>query len=272
MKKIFGITAVVALLLTSCTSVEPGHKGVIVTWGGQTDMNKILPEGIDYGMNWMFDDVIEYDVREHTIVKKFSFNDKNDMITEVTVALDYKLDPNKVNKLHNGINDYEVKINTSLSSAAKEVVPQYSAVDLNKHERAAAEAKLSEILKKELPEFYIEFKRIRFTDIDIPNGISKLAEQTAVQLGKNELASKMEAEKKSLALAKVAEAQGNYDAGILNAKTKDIMSSPKMLEMMRVENEKIMAEGYKKHGKSFYGSNNIFGSNAAAVVKGLGFN
>jgi len=271
MKKILSILAV-TLLMVSCTSVESGHKGVIVDWGGKTDMQEILPEGMNYGFRWLFDDVIEYDVREHTIVKKFSFNDKNDMKTDVIVAVDYVLDPLKVNKLHNGINDYEIKLTTSLSSAAKEVVPQYAAVDLNKHERAAAEAKLSEILSKELPEFYIQFKRARFTDIDIPNGISQLAEQTAVQLGKNELASKKEAEQVSLAKAKVAEAQGNYDAGVLNAKTKDIMSSPKMLEMMRIENERIMAEGYNKHGKSFYGSNNIFGSNAATVVKGLGFN
>lgn len=259
MKKVFLLGLALAMLTTSCTSVESGHKGVIVSWGGETDMQEILPEGINYGMRWLVDDVIEYDVREHTIVKKFSFNDKNDMKTDVVIAIDYALDPTKVNKLHNSINDYEVKLITALSSAAKEVVPQYAAVDLNKHERAAAEDKLSEILRKELPEFYIQFKRARFTDIDIPDGISQLAEQTAVQLGKNELASKKEAEQVSLAKAKVAEAQGNYDAGILNAKTKDILSSPKMLEMMRIENERLMWEGFKDHGHSPYGENNFFG-------------
>lgn len=260
MKKILSILVLASLLFTSCTSVDPGHKGVKISWGGETDMSTILPEGMDMGFNWLWDDVVQYDVREHTIVKKFSFNDKNDMTTEVVVALDYNLDPSKVNKLHVGINDYEVKIATSLSSAAKEVVPQYAAVDLNKHDRAKGEAQLAEILKKELPEFFVEFKRVRFTDINIPAGISELAEQTAVQLGKNELASKMEAEKVSLAKAKVAEAQGDYDAGVLNAKTKDIMSQPKMLEMMRIENEKILAEAFLKHGKSIYGENNWFGT------------
>ena len=32
-----------------------------------------------------------------------------------------------------------------------------------------------------------------------------------------------------------------------------------------------MAEGYRQHGKSFYGENNIFGTNAATIVKGLKF-
>ena len=190
------------------------------------------------------------------------------MITDVVLALDYTLDPFKVNRIHNGINDINVKINTSLSSAAKEVIPQFAAVDLNKHKRDTAEQMLKGILSKELPEFYVVFKRVRITDVDIPKGISALAAETAVQLGRNELAQKKEAEQVALAKAKVAEAQGNYDAGLLNAKTKDIMSQPKMLEMMKIENDRIMWEGFNKHGKSPFGENNMFGV-TPTVVSGL---
>ena len=123
-------------------------------------------------------------------------------------------------------------------------------------------------MSKELPEFYVQYKRIRITDVNIPDGISVLAEQTAVQLGKNELAGKMEAEKISLAAAKVAEAQGNYQAGLLDAKTKDLMSQPKMLDLYKLETERIEAEGFREHGKSKYGANNIFGSETS-VIKGL---
>jgi hypothetical protein len=221
------------------------------------------------GIHWMFDDMIEYDVREHTLVAEFQFNDKNDMMVTVAMALDYNLSPSEVNLMHSKINDINLKIQTSLSAAAKVVVPQFSAVDLNKHGRTLAENMLDSLLAKELPEFYVQYKRIRITDVNIPDGISQLAEQTAVQLGRNELASKKEAEKVSLAKALVAEAQGNYEAGLLNAKTKDLMSQPKMLEMMRLENEKILAEGYNKHGRSIYGENNIFGENAGAIIKGL---
>ena len=54
-------------------------------------------------------------------------------------------------------------------------------------------------------------------------------------------------------------AQGNYDAGVLNAKTQDLLSQPKMLEKQRIDNERIMWEGYAKTGKSPFGENNIFG-------------
>lgn len=265
MKNIFR-TLVVSLMLTlaSCTTVDSGHKGVKVSWGGETDMTTILPEGMNGGLHWLWDDVIQYDVREHTIVKEFSFNDKNDMITTVSVALDYSLEPSKVNKLHVGINDVDVKITTSLSSAAKEVVPQYSAVDLNKHKRAEGEDKLAEILKKELPEFYVQFKRVRFTDINIPSGISRLAEETAVQIGRNELASKKEAEQVSLAKAKVASAKGDFERAEYDARTKKLLSQPAMLKLRELE----VDEAFAKAGISRYGNNNVFGSQTA-IVKGL---
>lgn len=265
MKKFLGLLVIgLIMFTTSCTTVDSGHKGVKVSWGGETDMTTILPEGMDGGLHWLWDDVIEYDVREHTVVKEFSFNDMNDMTTTVSVALDYNLNPLKVNKLHVGINDVDVKIATSLSSAAKEVVPQYAAVDLNKHKRAEGEAKLAEILKAELPEFYVEFKRVRFTDINIPAGISRLAEETAVQIGRNELASKKEAEQVSLAKAAVAKSKGEFQSAEYDARTKKLLSQPAMLKLRELE----VDEQFAKAGISRYGNNNVFGSQTA-VIKGL---
>lgn len=256
------------LISFACETVQPGHKGVEISWGGETNMNQVYPEGMDGGLHWMFDDMVEYDVREKTIVQKFEFNDKNNMITGVELALDYNLDPKKVNLLHTQINDVHTKILKTLKSAGKEVVPKYSAVELNITKRTKAEQELSAILALELPEFYVEFARVQMTDVDIPKKVAALAEQTAVQLGKNELAEKKEAEKIALAKAKIAEAEGNFKAAQYDAKTKDILSQPKMLELLRVENEKLKWQGFLKHGQSPYGNNNIFGANTP-VIKGL---
>ncbi len=254
MKNIF-LVFVLVVLMASCTTVDSGHKAVKVSWGGETDMTTILPEGMHGGISWLWNDAVEYDVREHTMVREFEFNDANDMLTMVKVALDYNLNPEQLNKLHVGINDIDTKIETSLSSAAKEVVPQYGAVDLNKHKRAESEAKLAQLLREELPEFYVEFKRVRFTDIGIPKGISELAEQTAVQLGRNELALKKEAEQVALAKARVAKSEGDYNASQFDVKTKALMSTPAVLSLYIAETERIWAE----KGVSPYGSNNVFG-------------
>lgn len=272
MKKIIGLSVAIVIVfiasLNSCQTVKSGHKGVEVSWGGKTNLDMVYPEGMSIGLHWVWDDMIEYDVREKTMVQKFEFNDKNNMVTSVELSLDYNLDPNKINILHTQITDIETKIIKTLKSAGKEVVPQYSAVELNITKREDAENKLNEILSRELSEFYVVSARVQMTDVDIPAKVAELAEQTAVQIGRNELALKKEAEQTALAKAKVAEAQGNYDAGILNAKTKDLLSQPKMIELQKVENERIMWEGFRQHGKSPYGDNNMFGVETS-IVKGL---
>jgi regulator of protease activity HflC (stomatin/prohibitin superfamily) len=64
------------------------------------------------------------------------------------------------------------------------------------------------------------------------------------------------------ALKKVALAKGNYEAAIYDAKTKEILSQPKMLELYRAETERVWAN----KGKSPYGSNNVFGSTQGILL------
>ena len=249
--------------LASCTSVTPGNKGVLVSWGGETDMKKVYNEGMHY--TW-FDDMILYDCREHTLVEKYEFNDLNNMVVPVEISLDYQLDEKTVNKLHKYINDWETKLKKTLKSAAKEVIPTYAAVDLNLHRRSEVEHKLTQILSNELPEFYLKFVRVQITDVDIPRPVSQLAEEQAKQIERNNLAAKKEAEKTALAKAAVAEAKGEFEAAQYKAKAQEILSTPKMLELRRVENEKIWAEGFAKTGKSPYGQNNWFGAHPNSIL------
>lgn len=267
MKKLSILLVVVVLMtmvFTSCETVKPGHKGVEVSWGGETNMQTIYSEGMDGGFHWLFDEMIQYDVREKTLVQKFEFNDKNNMVTGVELSVDYNLSPTKVNVLHVGITDIDQKIIKTIKSAGKEVIPQYSAVELNITKRTEAESKLERILTEEFPEFYVDFKRIQMTDVDIPAAVAKLATETAVQLGRNELATKKEAEQQALAKAKVALAQGNYNAAQLDVKTKELMSRPAVLKLYEAETERKWAE----KGVSKYGHDNVFGA-SASVIKGL---
>lgn len=256
MKKVVFLAVAVMMFATSCTTVQSGHKGVEISWGGETNLNIVHPEGMSSGVHWIWDDMIEYDVREKTIVQSFSFNDKDNMETGIEVALDYNLHPNKVNLLHTQITDVETKILKTLKSAAKEVIPKYSAVELNLTKRGEAEKEMARIISEELPEFYVEFARLQMTDVDIPKKVAALAEETAVQIGRNELATKKESEQISLAKARVASAEGDYNAAMFEAKTKDIMSQPKMLKLLELEVEMMWA----KKGVSKYGANNVFGA------------
>ena len=264
MKNLFkiGLFAIImSLTATSCTTVETGHEAAIISYGGQTNMSSTLPEGIHWGFNYLWDDTVPYVVREQTYNYSVQLNDKNDMTTPVELVVYFQAQKSKVNKLHSLVGqDYkEEKLKSFIASVVGKVIPQYSAQDINKFKRAEVEQKITQLLAKEAGAIYVNVPRVNFTKVGIPAGVEKVATTIAVQLSNNQLAEKKEAEQVALAKAKVAQAQGDYDAGVLNAKTQDLLSQPKMLEKQRIDNERIMWTGYAKTGKSPFGENNIFG-------------
>ena len=64
------------------------------------------------------------------------------------------------------------------------------------------------------------------------------------------------------ALKKVALAKGNYEAAQYDAKTKEILSQPKLLELYRAETERIRAT----NGTSEWGNNNVFGNTSGILL------
>ena len=167
--------------------------------------------------------------------------------------MDYSLDPNSVNLLHTQIADIQTKIQKTLKSTGKEVIPQYSASELNLTKRTEAEDKLSEILSSELPDFYVRFARVQLTDVDIPHAIAEAAEATAKQLELNKLSKE-----------KAQEAENNFIAAEWDAKTKDVLSKPAMLKLKELE----LQEDWIKKWNGSFGNNNVFGSNGVTILKG----
>jgi regulator of protease activity HflC (stomatin/prohibitin superfamily) len=175
------------------------------------------------------------------------------MLTGVEVSLDHNLSPDQVALLHTQIKDLDAKILKTLKSACKEVIPQYTASELNLSKRNEAEGKLSSILAQELPEFYVVFARVQLTDVDIPAGIAETAEATAKQLELNKLSEK-----------KAEEAENNFNAAEWDAKTQALLSQPQMLKLKELDVEMEFA----RKGVSRYGTNNVFGAETA-VLKGM---
>lgn len=251
MKKFALLAVALSITLISCESVGPKERGVEISYGGEANMSQIYQPGMSTGIHWMWDDLVKYDVSQSTIVEKYQFNDKGSMLTGVEVSVDYSLDPLKVNFLHTRINDYKIKLEKTIKAAAKEIIPQYTAAELNLTKRNEAEAKIGAILSKELPEFYLVFDRIQLTDVDLPGPISDAAEKTAKQ-----------AEVNKLAESKAVEAENNFKAAEWDAKTKNVLSQPAMLKLKELEIEME----YAKKGVSKYGTNNVFGSTSGILL------
>ena len=266
MKKFLAL-AFLGATMFACTTVDSGYEAPIVSYG-ETDMTQTLGEGVHWGLSYLWIDTPDYNIRNQTMVISETYFDNNNMKLPVKVTVYYNPVKGKTNYLHKNVGpDYEeVKLKALIEGALAKVIPQYTAQDLNIKSRSDAEASIKKILQTEAKKIYVDVTDVQFSKVGIPGAVSQLAEETAVQIGKNELAEKMEAEKISLSKAKVAEAQGNYDAGVLNAKTQDLLSQPRMLEKLRLDNEKIMWEGYAEHGHSPFGSNNWFGMTGNPTV------
>lgn len=238
-------------VFVSCTTVDSGHRAALVEFG------KVKSEVLDEGfhMMWPWYDAVSYDVRETTIKEQFKFFDKNNMEVPVEISIDRYLMPNSVNKIQSeiGKDQVEIKELNSLSAAAMQVIPQYSASELNLSKREEAENKIFLLLKKSFPEFYVVCTRVRITSVIIPKQIADAAMANATQIEINNLSEK-----------KVIGAKNNLEAAKYDAESKAILSKPEMLALKKLEVEAIWAN----EGVSPYGENNVFGSETA-IVKGL---
>jgi regulator of protease activity HflC (stomatin/prohibitin superfamily) len=254
------------LIFYSCATVDSGHQGVEVSWGGKTNMDMVYHEGMHGGLHWLWDHMMEYDSRQKTVTLANTLLDKDGLSIPIEVVVYYNILPNTANKIHKEIGpDYEnTKIIPIMKAAMKNVIPKYKALDLNVSKREQADSLLFVILRQELSEVYCELQRVNITDVDIPKEISSMIVAKQKQDEANLLAEKKKLEEENLAAARIAKAKGDYEAAQYEAKTKAILSQPMMLKLKELEIQQTWAE----KGVSPYGQNNVFGANTS-IVRGL---
>ena len=57
MKNLFKIgmfAIIMSVTATPCTSVETGSEAAIISYGGETNMSQTLPEGLHWGLNYLW--------------------------------------------------------------------------------------------------------------------------------------------------------------------------------------------------------------------------
>lgn len=249
-----------SILMIACTTVDSGHTGVKVTYGGETDMNQVYPEGMYTGLSWMWNSMIEYETREQTIRVSDTYLDRDGLKVPIDAVVYFRLQNSSVNKLHKDIGpDWKNrKVVPTVDAALKNVVTQYRALELNTTYREDADRKLADYLKPRFPEFFVDFVNINITKVDIPDQISKSIIDKQVQDERNALAEKKKLEEENLAAARIARADGDLEVAKREEKTRMLLSQPKLLELYIAETERIWAE----KGVSKYGNNNVFGEGA----------
>lgn len=128
--------------------------------------------------------------------------------------------------------------------------------------RNVYEANVTKTLTKSLDKEGFTLNNIAILKMALPASYKKAIERKIAVLQETATIVSQTKQAEQTALKKVATAKGNYEAALYDAKTKEILSQPKLLELYRAETERIWAE----KGKSPYGQNNVFGSTSGILL------
>jgi len=122
--------------------------------------------------------------------------------------------------------------------------------------RNVYEANVTKSLTTSLEKEGFTLNNIAVLKMALPDSYKKAIERKIAVLQETATIISQTKQAEQTALKKVALAKGNYEAAQYDAKTKEILSQPKLLELYRAETERIRAT----NGTSEYGQNNVFGS------------
>lgn len=125
-----GIAFVVGLVLVSAINpfviIGPGKRGVVMNWGAVS--NDVLKEGLHFRMPIVQKiQVIDVQIQKEEVTAGAASKDLQELST--VVALNYNLDPNKVNLLYQEIGlDYTSRIiDPAIQESVKSAAAKYTA-------------------------------------------------------------------------------------------------------------------------------------------------
>lgn len=266
--KIVSGIALVALIFTfafSGTTIKPGEEGFLFdSFGNGVDRTKVYSEGYTPHLPWK--EMIIYNVRNKSYKYTAKVLDKDGTEVTVLVTVNASLQRGKSASIHlkHGP-DYEKSVIDERSlGAIKDVIGEYSYEQIYGSFRDKIEDQIDRLIRKSLASENILVAFTEVKDVDLPGPIANAIVEKQTQEQLNLKAEKLKVYEDNIASANKAAAKGRFDAAEYDAKTKAILSQPKMLELKKLEIEEKWAE----KGVSPYGSNNVFGANTT-IVKGL---
>ena len=123
------VSFILFLILNPIVIISAGQMGVITRMGAVQD--EILNEGIHW-VTPVIKNVIKFNVKTQKVEKESSAASKDLQIVTSNIALNYHLEPNKINKLYQeiGKNYEEVVIIPAIEEFVKKTTAKYTAEEL----------------------------------------------------------------------------------------------------------------------------------------------
>lgn len=280
MKKVLlGLGLLLAMSITSCTTADSAEVALVVD---QIGNDKGIPN-IEVASGFIFyfpptQDVFMYPTSvQHKVWSASKDEDSpTDEHIDVTsadgatfgldVSINLQLQRARASDLFIKYRvDMEDLINTRVRTIVrKELLDNavsFASDSLLQH-RNIYEGNVSKSLTVALEKEGFTLNNVAILKMALPASYKKAIERKIAVLQETATIKSQTVQAEQTALKKVALAKGNYEAAIYDAKTKEILSQPKLLELYRAETERVWAN----KGKSPYGSNNVFGSTSGILL------
>lgn len=169
---------IVVVAFNSFVIVEAGHIGVVLQLGAVK--SNPLPEGLHFKIPFV-QQIIPVEVRVQKNQSDQTAASKDLQVVTTTVAVNFHLNPNEVDKLYKNIGlDYKDRIvDPAISEALKAVTAQYTAEELIS-KRPEVSAKVRETLKKKLAIYNMLLDEINITEFKFSEEYNNAIEQKQI--------------------------------------------------------------------------------------------
>lgn len=200
----------IAMLISGFYSIDPGHRGVLVTLGKVEQKSYV--NGV--GFKWPFiSSMVEMDVRTKKMTEKTSSYTSDVQTAEMEYTFTYDLNPENVHILYETVGqDYEAKkIIPILNDVLKDVIGKWQAQDLVSN-RDKARMDVVAGLQARLDNRFFQNISFQFINVDYSDNFEKaienkvIAEQRAQEAVNNTKRIKEEADQKVITAKAEAEA------------------------------------------------------------------
>jgi prohibitin 1 len=210
-------------LVTSCssyTTIDPGFRGVVVTLGKPSDV--VLTEGFHFKLPFVSS------VR-HISVRVQKSEDKSEAATKdlqkvtAVLALNWHLDPTKVNELYRSIgdeNDVHVRIiSPAVSEVLKAATAQMTAEEVLT-KRLELKAKIDALLIERLSRYNVIVRDVSLVDLDFTHEFNKAVEEKQIAEQKAKQAEYVAQQATQEAQGAINRAKGEAEAELTLARAK----------------------------------------------------
>lgn len=200
----------IVMLISGFYSIDPGHRGVLVTLGKVEQKSYV--NGV--GFKWPFiSSMVEMDVRTKKMSEKTSSYTSDVQTAEMEYTFTYDLNPENVHILYETVGqDYEAKkIVPVLNDVLKDVIGKWQAQDLVSN-RDKARMDVVAGLQSRLDKRFFQNISFQFINVDYSDNFEKaienkvIAEQRAQEAVNNTKRIKEEADQKVITAKAEAEA------------------------------------------------------------------